>query len=1141
MRATPTLGTKAPLSSRSINIVSPPKSMILETKCDKDGSPWRIKVTVEAEPTSTFINRSVRTSKLPLRDAPGSSSPTKRPSRRSRKSNSSPMGRDAKPGPTPSRSRNNSVQTHDLIEIPDEPTNDYSLSEIEPAHLRSGSSTDASFHGKPVESLATSTQSADPHQDLTESAALEAHEKPSGSAEQAKRDLHDADTASPGFPAPVEWSDDEDDAVPGALAPGEITVLESEDFSMISVDSLSSNPRLNDHLSPAAASKFSGNAENEKRTDLSYMRSSPPTLPPYRLTPSITGSPSKYPAAPHQPVTQHDAVPTPLQESARKSGRALQNVLTGPFRESTPRHRPPRDGMFTGFSTGTRRQLRTSLLTGQGLAAQPTPVLGLDVQGAPQLATPAPNFSSPFQSPVRRNSTPALHRLPTPDDNAERGEQSVIVSPTDNAPNPSLISTLPQETTLASPYIGYDAMSWVATDSTRPSLHGATPPTLTTKQVETRDQVVHSEGTCADLLDEDVAGDDEDNRKCELDGHQDIWQEEASRSLEGDDTPPIMRDDLLVKPRRAKLPRTWRRTSGVHFNYSDSPEPEVINRKVSAATSASGIMTPPITEDERHEEQEPVSKWKQQNNEYNEVESSVGEGGFSPTGSTFPEEEDEEDDTGVFWQTNLPSVFSRSDRPVVRKARTDIENIAALKMDDSFHGHDKFFAPSSPLRNTMLDISPAKPGRSPLKMVPIQGGYTRSGYSDSILMPTPLRQSLLKSSKVKCSPCKTTALDIEKDTLQPAVDHSGTELSDPSSLASDARQLQNEFSQHLKSSRPASPVDFTQETLTDSSELSSEDASRSYVEDLNRASPVRIKVNFNDSSVAEQRNASENSTHPQHDDEGRSVLLSPKKSYPPLFNNVPSLKPSSVNGAPDDSASSETSSGRPKVREGGFVSRLTESFWDAVTAPPPYAPEDSKPATVILPSVSPVRTSEHQAVVSAPQSVPDHILRLRRKYGILPNTHPFTYRHVRTLHRMLNSSRSTRPSSTSIIPSSGPLPEALQQLVGTSRTNELDQHFVWTEKLAHVVDSYTSLLLPEKEIKRLEKWTTKAWGDEEAQRYRGRDSKGRCGDDVVLNGDENGVIDSSWIAKILEGICFKEEMNERKRRIAEMMKRAGTA
>jgi len=136
---------------------------------------------------------------------------------------------------------------------------------------------------------------------------------------------------------------------------------------------------------------------------------------------------------------------------------------------------------------------------------------------------------------------------------------------------------------------------------------------------------------------------------------------------------------------------------------------------------------------------------------------------------------------------------------------------------------------------------------------------------------------------------------------------------------------------------------------------------------------------------------------------------------------------------------------------------------------------------------------------------------------------------------------SVRSSSSSIIPSSGPLRTELANMRNKTVTNELDQSFTWTDKYLRVVDSYLSLLLPASERKRLVDHTGAEWGDEETKRYQGFDSKNRHGTETVFKGDEKGKIETRWVIGIVEGIVFKEEMNERKRRVQAMLAKAAKA
>ncbi|THZ29864.1 hypothetical protein D6C89_01767 [Aureobasidium pullulans] len=992
--------TRGPLAPRSTNYHTSPavKSMLLETK-DHQGSPWQFKVTVEAEQMSTSARSTTRTQLIPLHDTENTQIPDLCP----------------------------------VSQLGDHASTDYSLSEIEfredmPPSAQGPPAVD-SLSPEPVRAFVSRR---------TPASARSRMSKKSDFGSSHGSNPHHADpyvSAEPQFE-----QDEEAEAVLGACAPGDATMLESEEFSMISVDSLPS--RVADHSSPSQPLQAT---EGYTSANHSYMPSSPPAFVADRRTPVPEESTPENPQAP-LPSQQHDAnIATPLRESARKSGRALQDALNGPFRESVSRELPAaRESIFNGFSSGTRRQLRQSLHTGQSLASPSA------MQNAPSLAPTVnsfPNYLSPFHSPVRQQETfdSLPSRLLTPE--AEVRPQSTTNS---QPPVDVEYPQLTQESTRSSPAHENQEMSYIHVQKS-PAVQMQSPPRSNPASEydapeKSVDKVVPPEA------------EEEDDR--------DIWQEEASRSgidEEGSPQPTdLFLEDLAIKPRRSKLPGTWRRTSGANFSYSDSPDPqERQTRKVSASTAgssrkSSGVMTPPSSDDGS------IAGGEKSGTQENSTTSTTNDDELSQSESG--------DDTGTFFQSNLPTIYSkRSTRQTSNSAKSSS-------------------APSSPLRNTVLDISPMKNTQS-------SEGISNVNLSTG---PSPLRRRLAKSSNLGRASA-TLKQDTELDTSETQTD---------SSLASDAQQLQREMrgqsgsgastissltsGSHVRGSRRAPSANTIDLTI---SSVSEEDASivssrsRSYQEELNLDSPMRVKVNFND-------------------DAGNSTLLEPRRQYPPLFDNVPTLtKPT-----PEPSEASQ-----PKSP----LAKLTESFWEAVTKPPVYASPERKPS-VVLES-------------SSTTTVPDHVLRLRRKYGLLPDSHPFIYAHIRTLHRMLNSTRS-RPGS-SIVPRSGPLGHGLSRLLGKSKTNELDQRFVWTQTHLHVVDSFMSLLLPQEERDRLQ-YDTGSWGDAEALRHRGRDSKGRYGDEIVFNGVKGGVIEAAWVADVLVDIIFKEEMNAKKKKVAEMMARA---
>jgi hypothetical protein len=908
---------------------------------------------------------------------------------------------------TPLRHAEN-TRVPDLCPVPqfgDHTATDYSLSEIDFADMPS-QSVPASV---PVDSLSPEPARSFASRRTPASTRIGSSRKHFGSS---ARFVAPRIEATPAEEPRFEQDDDEEEAVLGACAPGDATMLESEEFSMISVDSLLS--RAVGHSSPSQALQAT---EGDASVDRSYMPSSPPAFDADRMTPVPEDLTPENPKAP-QPSQNHDAdIATPLRESARKSGRALQDALNGPFRESVSRELPSaRESIFNGFSSGTRRQLRQSLHTGQSLA---TPSA---VQNAPRLSPTAntmPDYLSPFQSPVRQqesfDSLPG--RLLTTETDG-RSRSAANLQPGADVKYPEIA----QASRSDSPAREEPEMSYV--DVQRPSATYMQSPPRSSPASE--HDIAENSGEDAGLP--QVEEDDKD-----------IWQEEASRSINDEDDSPqhtdLFLDDLVVKPRRG-------------------------NRKASASTKgssrkSSGVMTPPSSDDGSVAGGEkPSAKADSSAKVAADEDLSQSESG---------------DDTGMFFQQNLPSVYNtRTSRHVSDSAKSS-------------------FAPSSPLRNTVLDISPMK------NVQALESG-SRSNLSAG---PSPLRRSLVRPSILNSTQAMRRGDEV--DTSETQTD---------SSLASDAQQLQREMrgtssraastissltsGSHMRGSGRAASANTIDLTISSPSEQdisTTSSRSRSYQEDLNLESPTRVKVNFNDEA-------------------GNSTLLGPRRQYPPLFDNVPTLsKP--AHESPEDS--------QPKSP----LLKLTESFWEAVTKPPVYASPERKPQIVL--EAAPIAT------------VPDHVLRLRRKYGLLPDTHPFIYAHIRTLHRMLNSTRSR--SDNSIIPQSGPLGYGLSRLLGKSKTNELDQRFVWTQTHLHVVDSFMSLLLPQEERDRLQ-YDTGSWGDAEALRHRGRDSKGRYGDEVVFNGVKGGLLEATWVADVLVDIVFKEEMNAKKRRVAQMMARA---
>ena len=256
-----------------------------------------------------------------------------------------------------------------------------------------------------------------------------------------------------------------------------------------------------------------------------------------------------------------------------------------------------------------------------------------------------------------------------------------------------------------------------------------------------------------------------------VDADDDIWAEEASRDIDesaittttttsraqrsirsrppndevkntANDAPPIF-SEQPDPPRRAKLPRTWRQTSGIEFSYADSPERTVPAKEASTrpvsktqhqpeeqtaqrasgdeteSGRSSGVLTPPATDDDDSarrladrnvrdqgnsrdqaiEIEEDAEEEEEEDEDEKEVEGNRDEeediSGFTNPGAADTqleahhrfgrqhalleqdkEEDDEEgdspfsrsgsgeetpgesgEDTGFFWQRNMPQVY----------------------------------------------------------------------------------------------------------------------------------------------------------------------------------------------------------------------------------------------------------------------------------------------------------------------------------------------------------------------------------------------------------------------------------------------------------------------------------------------------
>ena len=1123
--------SKGPLAPRSRNLTSTSRSMVFNAVGDDGKSPVRIRVTVQEESNSSpgrKSDRNTKTMTIPLKDAE-QSSPVKRRSRK--KSNDLSMA-DVTSGsvhkPTPPRRRVTPARnTRPIISEPDDESihsplidlhtgqistdygaascsvtalnteqhnthddhSDYSLSMMEPMgdaqpednHVRSQSQDESMWRAMAQRRTNVGNEFVEDHANNGDYSLSEAEEDEADEEEEEDED-------DPEYrPMPV---------------PGEMTVLESEEFSMISVDSLSSRQTGEStavSVSHAKQTKPTSSVVQRLKVNSSYLPSSPPTMPQSQNTPIIDELTPAEPPAIVNAQMNFPPVMTPLRESAVRSGRVLQDIVRSPD-PNCPSSRSDNSGrkIFSGFSSGTRRQLHASLQAGARLAEDKSPL----------------EDRIKYLSPSHFTKDPSSHhRLPTPEDHDRIGaNKSSSTDTTADIVYPELQAAQhAQVSSNAKPT--YDAMSWLPTG--RATLISPVSATQTSSGLG----IQHSDRSVLDLPDQtaenkshgpvpvpvEQEGDAMEEEAAAAEQEQedrDIWQEEASRSFEEEDE-PLELVEAPIRPRRSKLPGTWRRESGNNFHYSDSPEPEEREKRtVSGGSSAedSAIATPPTSDshydaDDLEDDEDGI--------ESEEAISHASDGDALTPGSDASAQDD--DDTGLFWQANMPSVFHRQGRSPMGKEKADISMVSELK----------------PLSSP--------PKQSTLNMRPVEGRAGKTENSSSALV-TPLRKSLLKSSKIRSSPLAqnvsfmsagTNETDQSEDYDESVNEQSRVSRTQNSSMASDTRQLLGEMATARRRASQAmedimqSRQSISQNLATDDEYPTESNLTKSYVENLNHQSPTKITVNFNDSSIM-----------------GSSSLLAPRKTYPALFDDV-RLDHAT---APTEKTAAAVVSPPSPVK---LVSRLTNSFWEVIAGTD--GSNDTPPqAKALQQNTANSATSssklERESTTVPGTNISDDVLRLRRKYGLLPNTQPFTMSHIRTLHRMLISIR--QHASASIIPLATPLPATLEPFLNTRRRAG-DSEIVIDRKILATVAAFMGLLVPQFEIKRLE--TLGSWGDEGAKKARGFDSRGRHGSYLAFAaegtpgqektarkaGQMTGEIKGSWVVEVVVGILEKERISRR--------------
>ncbi|KAF2812615.1 uncharacterized protein BDZ99DRAFT_270146 [Mytilinidion resinicola] len=531
------------------------------------------------------------------------------------------------------------------------------------------------------------------------------------------------------------------------------------------------------------------------------------------------------------------------------------------------------DNLFNGFGEGTRRELRADFRLGEQIAKMSQE---LENKSSPASAS---SFKVPQVTIAEQNvfgssslkPRPAQRldpRLPTPD---ERDQYSLSM-PSSKVASPEVtypdIAARAEKTHLASPARSEDEMSWRV--DTPPVVKSIDPHGQRLHQYLDSMDAAHPESPEANAVDEGV----------NEDGQSDIWQEEASRSSDLPTLPkartvthkePNFQDQLFadenaLPPARGKIPKTWRRKSSSDFHYSDEMEvemEEITAPRVSHADQTSSTRS--SKGKERAQEFLPIVEYDEQ------------------------EEGESSDDTGMFWENNLPAVYNKTTSLEEQTSKLDLTMLL---------GGD-----SSPAKESSV-LTPDR--NSPAQKVPPRIAQLQAApYKGS-----PLKQQL-RSEDLESERGLRSSLASSRNT------RSSIGVDGKSSTLSDIRQLRAET--EARSYEPHS------RTLHEIKEVT---------EHSQRFAP---SVSFLPSSPPEVLN----------DGGSKRSVLSPKRAYSPLFDGSNTQSPRKrvakttvLEPRVSRTAPSASSSTGPSIAKTGLFSRLTTTLWTAVTpaASPPSHP-----------------------------------------------------------------------------------------------------------------------------------------------------------------------------------------------------------
>ncbi|KAI4196218.1 MAG: hypothetical protein LQ350_006711 [Teloschistes chrysophthalmus] len=395
------------------------------------------------------------------------------------------------------------------------------------------------------------------------------------------------------------------------------SIMESEGFSMVSVSSLPSNQSPSGlRIEPHASSKGAISPESTRRVTPSPTDGSPKMPPPPK------------PAAALQSTRELNEARDGASNLANviRAGMALQNVL---FSADQPRVSIIREelssllapgasseermnkGLFCGWGPATQRELRAGLRFGeelakrQGLNISSEPGYELSSEdvfapnpeiGYPQLPSAAAGLNYSLKVPgssVTKSPSIVNPQLPSPADSEADTEDDRMSWKYDTLPRGA---ASPSPMQLSYPAAGSSAInSPLANKTTMDSIamwHQEQEQRCQRERQAVSKQIQEANSSQVIVVNSDDETNSVHRATDEEDG--DIWQEQAQSSGTGQSTsdiPPIFRQTEPRKPRRSLLPSPWMRKTQDVLNSSIAPNDADLFWQPSQAQEASSTST----------------------------------------------------------------------------------------------------------------------------------------------------------------------------------------------------------------------------------------------------------------------------------------------------------------------------------------------------------------------------------------------------------------------------------------------------------------------------------------------------------------------------------------------------------------------